>query len=52
VNGVFTLMISEIAIQKEKISSTSKTLDMSDILGFVDRTENKKRGMESAFCNF
>jgi len=29
--GVFTLMIPEIANQKVKISSTSKTLDMSDI---------------------
>jgi hypothetical protein len=41
-----------IASIQVKISTSSKTCDMSDTLGFVDRTENKKRGMESAFCNF
>ncbi len=30
-DSFFTLMISEIASQEVKISSTSKTLDMSDI---------------------
>jgi hypothetical protein len=31
-NSVFTLMISEISVQKVKISSTSKTCDMSVLI--------------------
>ena len=33
--SVFTLIILEIAIQKMKISSISKTTDMSDILALI-----------------
>ena len=49
---IFTLNTSAIAIRKVKISAVCKTGDKSDTLCFVDRSENKKRGMESAFCNF
>jgi hypothetical protein len=38
----------QIAIHKMKISSPSKTWDMSD----VGVAENKKRGMKQTFCNF
>ena len=31
-NRFFTLMLSEIPIQKVKISSTLKTFDMSDVI--------------------